>query len=176
MKKFWFLFSTLVFAIGLTACAGETEESSESQNTGSEETATEEGADKEQNVKSAMMQFYMATSKVINENDRDLNAYEASEEEPTSEMKASAEASAKAVVEGLKTIEISEELADQKADLESALEDLTESYQMKAEELAKDAPSLDAANETFTQADEKIGKVFEAVGLNPSSLGTEVNG
>ncbi|PMC40727.1 hypothetical protein CJ195_03180 [Bacillus sp. UMB0899] len=174
MKKLWFLFSALVFAIGLTACAGDTEETTESQNTGSEDAKTEEGADKEQNAKSAMMRFYMATSKAINEHDGDLNAYESAEEEPTAEMKTSAEASAKAVVEELKTIEIPEELADQKADLESAIEDLTASYQTKAEELAKDAPSLDAANETFTQADEKLGKVFEAVGLIPTSLSTEV--
>ncbi|MCM3440190.1 hypothetical protein [Metabacillus halosaccharovorans] len=175
MRKFWFLFSTLVFAIGLTACAGETEESTESQNTKSEDATAEEGTDKEQNAKSAMMRFYMSTSKAINEHDGDLNAYEASEEEPTVEMKTSAEASAKAVVEQLKTIEIPEELADQKADLESAIEDLTASYQTKADELAKDAPSLDAANETFTQADEKLGKVFEDVGLIPTSLSTEVN-
>ncbi|MCV9886988.1 hypothetical protein [Metabacillus halosaccharovorans] len=175
MRKFWFLFSTLVFAIGLTACAGETEESTESQNTKSEDATAEEGTDKEQNAKSAMMRFYMSTSKAINEHDGDLNVYEASEEEPTAEMKTSAEASAKAVVEQLKTIEIPEELADQKADLESAIEDLTASYQTKADELAKDAPSLDAANETFTQADEKLGKVFEDVGLIPTSLSTEVN-
>ena len=174
MRKIWFLFSALVFAVGLTACAGETEESTESQNTGSEDTSAEEGADKEQNAKSAMMRFYMATSKAINEHDGDLNVYEASEEEPTTEMKDAAGASATAVVEEVKTIEIPEELSDQKADLESAIEDLTASYQMKAEELAKENPSLDAANETFTQADEKLGKVFEAVGLIPTSLSTEV--
>ncbi len=176
MSKFWFILSALVFAVGLTACAGETEKPTESQNTVNEETAAKEGADKEQNAKSAMMQFYMATSKVINAEDADLNAYEASEVEPTPEMKTAAEASATAVVEELQTIEIPEELADQKADLEAALNDLTASYQAKVEELKKDAPSLDAANETFMQADEKIGKAFEAVGLNPSSLGIEVNG
>lgn len=176
MKKIWFLLSTLVFSVGLTACAGETEESTESQNTGNEETAAEEGSDKEQNAKSAMMQFYMATAKAINAKDAELNTYEASEEEPTPEMKTAAEASATAVVEELNSIEIPEELADQKADLEAAVEELTASYQAKAEELKKDNPSLDAANETFTKADEKIGKAFEAVGLNPSSLGTEVNG
>lgn len=174
MRKFWFLMSALVFAIGLTACAGDTKEKTESQNTGTEDAKADEGADKEQNAKRAMMRFYMATSKAINEHDADLNVYESSEEEPTTEMKTLAEASAKAVAEELKTIEIPEELADHKADLEAAIEDLTASYQMKAEELAKDAPSLDAANETFAQADEKLGKVFEAVGLIPTSLSTEV--
>lgn len=175
MKKFWFLISVFMLSIGLAACSEESEGTTKEQDTAAGEEATEEGADKEQNAKSAMMQFYMTVSKAINENDADLNAYEASEE-PTAEMKSAAEASAAAVVEGLNGVEVPEELADHKADLEAAIKDLSDSYQAKADELKKDAPSLDAANETFTQGDEKFGKVFEAVGLNPSSLGTEVNG
>ncbi|UHA62060.1 hypothetical protein KDJ21_010660 [Metabacillus litoralis] len=174
MKKFWFLISVLMLSIGLAACSEESEGTTKEQDKAAGEEATE-GADKEQNAKSAMMQFYMTVSKAINENDADLNAYEA-EEEPTAEMKTAAEASAAAVVEGLNGVEVPEELADHKADLEAAIKDLSDSYQAKADELKKDAPSLDATNETFTQGDEKFGKVFEAVGLNPSSLGTEVNG
>lgn len=172
MKKFCFLFSALVLSIGLTACTGDTEGTTEEQDTVNEETS----ADKEQKVKSAMMKFYMSVSQTINAKDADLNAYEASEEAPTPEMKTAAEASATSVVEELKNVEIPEELADQKADLEAALKDFSDSYQAKADELKEDTPSLDAANETFTQGDEKLGEVFEAVGLNPSSLGTEVNG
>ncbi|TXC91318.1 hypothetical protein FS935_10530 [Metabacillus litoralis] len=175
MKKIWFLISTLVLSIALTACSEESNGAKDEKDSTNEE-AEAETEDAAKNAKSAMMQFYMSVSKAINSQDGDLNTYEASEEEPTAEMKTSAEASATAVVAELEKVEIPEQLKDQKADLEAALKDLTNSYQAKADELKKDTPSLEAANETFTKAEDQIGKAFESVGLNASSLGTEVNG
>ncbi|WP_226669554.1 hypothetical protein [Metabacillus litoralis] len=174
MKKLWFLFSALALSFALTACSDDSSEAADDKATGEE--ATKETEDTAKESKSAMMQFYMTVSKAINAQDGDLNTYEASEEEPTAEMKTNAEASATAVVAELEKVEIPEQLSDQKADLEAALSDLKNSYQAKADELKKDAPSLDAANETFTKAEGAISKAFEDVGLNASSLGTEVNG
>lgn len=175
MKKLWFLILTLVLSMALTACSEESNGATDEKEATNEE-AKKETEDAAMNSKSAMMQFYMTVSKAINAQDGDLNTYEASEEEPTAEMKTNAEASAAAVVEELEKIEIPKELEDQRADLEAALKDLTDSYQAKADELKKETPSLDAANETFAKAEDQIGKAFESVGLNASSLGTEVNG
>ncbi|WP_273128860.1 hypothetical protein [Bacillus weihaiensis] len=177
MKKRWLVLSALMLTLALTACSNEGETEGKEEETTATETTNSE--DTEKATKSAMMQFYMTVSKTINEKDGDLNAYEAAvgtEEPPTAEMKASAEAAAAEVVSDLDSVEIPEALADQKADLEAVVQELKDSYQAKADELKKEEPSLDAANETFTSADEKMGQAFESVGLNPSSLSTEVNG
>jgi type II secretory pathway predicted ATPase ExeA len=117
----------------------------------------------------------MKYSDTINQKDADLNAYELSEEEPTPEMKAKASESAEAVAEELKNVQIPKELNKQKADLETALKDINDSYVAKAAELKKEESSLDAANTTFTQGEERLGKVFESLGLGKPSLNKEVN-
>jgi hypothetical protein len=67
------------------------------------------------------------------------------------------------------------ELKDKKADLEAAIKDFAASYQTKADELKKDAPNLEAATASFTQAEEKLGKVFESEKLLPPSIDKQVN-
>ncbi len=168
MKKLWFIFSVLILSIGLTACAdkGENKETAG---------ASEDTADSKTDAKKELMKFYVSITQSINEVDGDLNAYELSETEPTAEMKTKASESAAAVAENLKKIEVPANLKDQKADLEAAIKDLQASYETKAEELKKDAPSLDATNETFMKADEKIGSLFESVDLMKSSINAEVN-
>jgi uncharacterized protein involved in exopolysaccharide biosynthesis len=90
-------------------------------------------------------------------------------------MKAKAGESAEAVAEELKNVQIPEELKEQKADLEAALKEINDSYAAKAAELKKEESSLDAANTTFTKGEEKLGKVFENLGLGKPSLNTEEN-
>jgi hypothetical protein len=170
MKKKWFLLSTLLLSIGLTACAednsGQTEEQEDIKN---------ETTDPTTDAKKALVKFYMKYSDTINQKDADLNAYELSEEAPTAEVKAKAGESAEAVAEELKNVQIPEELKEQKADLEAALKEINDSYAAKAAELKKEESSLDAANTTFTKGEEKLGKVFESLGLGKPSLNTEVN-
>ena len=43
-----------------------------------------------------------------------------------------------------------------------------------AEELKKDAPALDAADEKFAQGEEKIGAAFESLEMNKPSLAKEL--
>ncbi|RFU61140.1 hypothetical protein [Peribacillus glennii] len=165
MKKLWLLGSAFTLALGLAACSDKTEG----------ESAEKETAASEKDLKGSMVRFYGDLTKTINEKDADLNAYELAEEKPTPDMKTKAGESAAAVAEAVKTVEIPVELKDQKADIEAALKDVTDSYQVKADELKKDAPSLDSANETLSQAEEKLGKAFESVKLMKVSLLKEVN-
>jgi hypothetical protein len=89
-------------------------------------------------------------------------------------MKAAASSSAAAVAEEVQKLEIPEELKEQKADMENAVGDIISSYEMKAEELEKDAPALDEANEVFAQGVEKLGTIFENAGLQKPGLAKEV--
>jgi hypothetical protein len=66
-------------------------------------------------------------------------------------------------------------LKAKKADLDSAIKEYAASYQTKADELKKDVPNLDAASASLTQAEEKLGKVFESEKLLPPSLDKQVN-
>lgn len=167
MKKIFLLASVLTLALGLAACSSSSDNAAKKENKGTETAKTD--------LKKPMVKFFMDLSKKINAKDADLNTYE-NAEAPTPEEKQAAITSATAVAEEVKSIQVPTELKSKKADLESALKDIADSYQAKAEELKKDAPSLDAANATFTQGEEKLGKVFTSVKLLKPSLNKEVNG
>lgn len=169
MKKFLILLLAITFAIGLTACSAEKEEAQP------EKKKTEEAAKPAANPKSVMYKFYMNIVRSINEADAELNAYEG-EEDPKAqaELKAAASESAAAVAANVEGLEVPAELEDQKADVEAALSDIAESYKLKAEELKKDAPAFDAADEKFAQGEEKIGDVFESLDMNRPSLAKEL--
>ncbi len=160
-------------ALGLVACSSNDKEQSE-QN---EATVTKVDTKKE------LVKFYMDLGNKINAKDTDLNAYMAKatkedakpEELPTVEDQAKASESAAAVATELNNIQIPAELKDQKTDLEAALKDYAASYQMKADELKKETPVLDAGDDSFAQGEEKLGKVYESVKLLPPSLGKQVN-
>ncbi|MCM3664906.1 hypothetical protein M3204_10850 [Mesobacillus subterraneus] len=171
MKKFWILLSAITFAIGLTACSAEKEAEPEKKETENKE--TEQAAEPAVNPKSVMYKFYMSIVNTINEADGDLNAFEGAEE-PTAEDKAAASASAAAVATKVEGLQVPAELKDQQADLEAALKDIAESYKLKSEELKKDAPVLDAADEKFAQGEEKIGAAFESLEMNKPSLAKEL--
>ncbi|WP_071458693.1 hypothetical protein [Bacillus massilinigeriensis] len=169
MKKFWLLATALVFAIGLTACSGG--EKGEKASEGTKEESKASG----DNVKKSLYKLSMEISKTINDADADLNAFEnAAPEEQTPDMKTKAAESAAAVSSALDKLEVPADLKDQKADLEAAIDEFSASYKAKAEELKKDAPSLDAANETFLKGEEKLGKVFESAKMNKPLLSKEV--
>jgi hypothetical protein len=89
--------------------------------------------------------------------------------------KVKASEAAAAVATELNNYQVPAELNDKKADLEAAIKDFAASYQTKADELKKDAPNLDAATASFTQGEEKLGKVFESEKLLPPSIDKQVN-
>src|SRR5699024_2248787 len=97
--------------------------------------------------------FYLSISKTINAVDGDLNTYEMAQAEETlpegadlQAMKDAAKTSAEETAKAVEGIEIPAALEEQQADIETSLASIKESYGTKAEELAKEAPSFEAAN------------------------------
>ncbi|WP_051633665.1 hypothetical protein [Bacillus sp. UNC41MFS5] len=176
MKKFLLFVSAITMAIGLTACSSNDEAKTDKKET-SEETASKV------DVKKELVRFYMDLSNKINVKDADLNAYVAKatkedatpEELPTAEDRAKASESAASVADELNTYQVPASLKDKKADLDAAIKDFSASYQAKADELKKETPNFDAATATFTQGEEKLGKVFESEKLFPPSVDKQVN-
>ncbi|MEH7306171.1 hypothetical protein [Neobacillus drentensis] len=176
MKKFLVVVSTIMMALGLTACSSN-DEGKTDKTDAKEETAAK--AD----VKKELVRFYMDLGNKINAKDADLNAYVAKatkedakpEELPTAEDRAKASESAAAVAAELNHYQIPESLKDKKAELEAAIKDFAASYQAKADELKKETPNFDAATATFTQGEEKLGKVYESEKLLPPSVDKQVN-
>jgi hypothetical protein len=176
MKKFFVLLFALAMAIGLTACSSNNESKTDKKE------KKEEAAPKV-DVKKELVKFYMDLGNKINAKDTDLNVYVAKatkedakpEELPTAEDRAKASEAAAAVATELNNYQVPAELKDKKADLDSAIKDYAASYQTKADELKKDVPNLDAASARLTQAEEKLGKVFESEKLLPPSLDKQVN-
>ncbi|MGO1060499.1 hypothetical protein ACTL32_15325 [Planococcus sp. FY231025] len=164
-------------ALLLGACSEET-----ATDTTKEETAgTEEAAGSSADMKQEMMRFYMSVPNTINANDADLNAFEAAqadaslpEGEDLQKMKDAAKTAAEKTAAAVEGIEIPETLEDQKGEIEEALALIKESYDMKADELTKEA-SFEAATAKFQEADDKFNGLLEAQELNPSSIQNEVS-
>jgi hypothetical protein len=180
-KKFLLGVSALTLSFGLAACSGTDEAKTEKK-----EEPKKEAAAPKVDVKKELVKFYMDLGNKINAKDAALNAYLAKaakaaapeakpEDAPTAEEKTAASEAAAAVATELNGVQVPEALKDQKADLEGAVKDFAASYQAKADELKKDAPALDAADATFAQGEEKLGKAFESAKLFPPSLGKQVN-
>lgn len=174
MRKFMILLAALLMTLGLAACSSKGNSEANAEKTPSPE-KTE--------VKKEMVKFYLELGNIVNAKNVDLKSYEAdvakAAEDPTvklkPEEKIKASKSATAVADALKKVQVPAVLKDQKPDLEIALKDYKASYQMKADELKKDSPSLDKANAIFKQGDEMLGKVQVSVKLLPASLEKQVN-
>jgi len=167
MKKLLLLLSVAAMAIGLAACSSNSSDSSK-KSTNNTQTSSNT------NIKKEMVRFYMSFTKGINAKDADLNAYELADK-PDNTMKQKASDSAAAVANYLKNVQIPASLKDQKTAFETAIKDLADSYQAKADELKKAAPSLVAANKTFAKGDDEFGNVFLTVKLLKPSLAKELN-
>lgn len=175
MKKLLLIgFSAALF---LGACG--TEEAAEKPAADDKQTAagTEEKAD----TKQELIRFYMSISKTINAADADLNTFEINQAEGTlpegadlQAMTDAAKISAEATSEAVAGIEIPAALEEQTADIKGAFEAIQQSYDMKAEELTKEA-SFEAANEKFLEADETFNVLLEEQELAASSLYNEVS-
>lgn len=175
MKKLLAIgFSAVLF---LGACSEETA----SEETASTDKETEETSQQNTDIKQEMMRFYLSISKTINAVDGDLNVFEVNQAEGTlpegadlQTMKDAAKVSAEEAAKAVEGIEIPSALEEQQADIESAFASIKEAYDMKAEELTKEA-SFEAANAKFTEADENLNALLEEQGLIPSSLLNEVS-
>ncbi|AVD55299.1 hypothetical protein [Heyndrickxia coagulans] len=170
MKKIWFATFSLALVLALGACSGNSGQS---------------GAKKpaKSSTKTALMNFYMNLTNHINAQDRDLNTYEQAiaktdDKPPKTElstMQKEAQSSAENVVKEIKNTKIPSKISSYQSEIKTAVKDLQQSYQMKADELKKTNPSLDAANKKLEQANDELGKVFKKAGLSPASLPNDVN-
>lgn len=172
MKKLLLSLTALTLAMGLAACSSSTIAKTDTQNN---QQADASKAD----VKKELVNFYMNLGEKINEKDVDLNAYvkKASnpDTKPTADDRAKASQSAVAVAAELNSYQVPAGLKDQKADLEKVIKEYADSYQMKADELKKTVPNLDAANAAFAQADQQLGKIFVNAKLLAPTLDKQVN-
>lgn len=175
MKKLWAI--GLSAAVLLTACGEEEATTTEP----AEETAGAETSEGNQDVKQELMKFYMSIPNTINAVDGDLNAFEMSQAEETlpegdelQTMKDAAIASAEEAASAVETIEIPAALEEHQESIESAFTAMHESYEMKAEELTKDA-SFEAANEKFLEADDMLNELLVEQDLAASSIYNEVS-
>jgi hypothetical protein len=179
MKKFLLSLAALTVVFALAACSGSDESKTEEKDTKTTEEAEAPKAD----VKKELVKFYNELATKVNAKDAELNAYVAKasqenpkpEDLPTAEDRAKASESAAAVATELNNTQIPAELKDHQADLEAAVKEYAASYQAKADELKKDAPNFEAADTTFANAEEALGKVFQAEKLFPPSLGKQVD-
>lgn len=176
MKKQWLIALGLALVVAFTAACSNSDSTKSDSKSSSDKTETAS------NAKSDMMQFYMNLVDKINTADQDINAYEsalAADPKPSADelasLKEKAAAAAPNVVANMKEVKIPSGLKDKKSDLEAVLKDLEDSYQLKADELKKDQPSLDDANAKLTSADEALGKLLQGVGLAKASLTNDVN-
>lgn len=175
MKKLWAI--GLSAAVLLTACGEEEAASTEP----AEETAGADTSEDSQNVKQELMKFYMSIPNTINAVDGDLNTFEMNQAEETlpegdelQAMKDAAIASAEEAASAVESMEIPAELEEQQETIESAFAAMHESYEMKAEELTKDA-SFEAANEKFLEADDMLNELLVEQDLAASSIYNEVS-
>lgn len=174
MKKLWAIGLSAAFL--LTAC-------SEEEATEPEETTTStDTSDDTSEVKQEMMKFYMAIPNTINAVDADLNKFEMDqaeevlpEGEELQEMKDAAIASANEAANAVESLEVPETLKDQEEQITSAFSSMRESYELKAEELTKETPSFEEANEKFNEADAQLNELLEELGLAASSIYNEVS-
>lgn len=173
MKKLWAI--GLSAAVLLTAC-GEEEATK-----ATETTAGAESSEESKNVKQELMKFYMSIPNSINAVDTDLNAFEMDqaddilpEGEELQTMKDAAIASAEEAANTVENIEIPAALEDQQEKIEEAFAAMRESYEMKVEELSKDA-SFEAANIKFGEADAKLNELLVEQDLAASSIYNEVS-
>ena len=170
--------SSLLF---LSACGSEepkeTKESKETTDSSNGATASTDNAE----VKKELMRFYMAVPNTINEVDGQLNLFEQQQEEgilpegdELATLKEAAASSAEETSHAVESIEIPETLNTKEEDLQSALEMISESYEMKAAALNEEETSFEAASEKFAEADEIFNSILEEYELIPSSIQNEV--
>lgn len=171
----------LVIGFSAALLLGACSEEAATETPKEEGTGTEEGTGSAADMKQELMRFYMSVPNTINANDMDLNAFETAQAEATlpegedlQKMKDAAKAAAEKTAASVEGIEIPEALQEQKGDIEEALAAIKESYDMKADELTKEA-SFEAAAAKFQEADDKFNALLEAQELNPSSIQNEVS-
>ncbi|WP_273836462.1 hypothetical protein [Guptibacillus sedimenti] len=178
MKKLLSVLSLSMLLI-VAACGSNT--NSESETSGETEQA---------DTKSVLLDFQSEVVSVLKKHNDAIVAYESAKAafhdsetpeadkpstEELEELKGSATEASKATVEGIKGLSVPAELDDSKEEIESAFDDLTQAYTIRAEQADIADPSVqEKALEQFTKFEDKMGKVFEDTGLIKPSFAKEL--
>ncbi|TLS37456.1 hypothetical protein [Pseudalkalibacillus caeni] len=163
-----------------------TDNTEKTDNTGNEDNASEDKGANEEEVKGALLDFQMKLTDTINANDSAIYAFETAktkegEEAPSAEelakMKTEAQDAANKVAEEVKGLEVPSELDAYKEKLSSALEDIAKAYESRAANLS-DEPEAEykEADDLFAAGEEKIGEVYEELGMAKPSLMKDLEG
>ncbi|MEI5906716.1 hypothetical protein WAK64_06550 [Bacillus spongiae] len=169
MKKLWWL-GLASLLIVLAGCAGD-----EKADEGEKDKEKEEAMDDTKvDAEGAVLDLYLSVANDINAQDSALNAVEhAFAEEDPEVLKENKEAAdyaaateaAEKTAEAVRNVEVADDLGDYKEDFQAVLDTLAESYDMKAEELKKEADlNFEAADAKLTEAEEKLNVIFEEAG------------
>lgn len=193
MKKIM-MFAMLFLLVIAAACSQDsegTEENKTEENTeenASEGTEGEEASEEE--LKTALLDFQEEVVTVLQAHNGPFAEFQASkdtfydeeaEEKPTKEeletLKNTAAEEGPKAAEELRAIEVPSELSKYEEELKTALEDAAKSYELRAENLtienAENAQS--EADEMFASFEEKMGKLFEDLGLTAPSFSAELS-
>ncbi len=194
MKKLM-MFAMLFLLVFAAACSQDSEGTEDNNN---EENNTEENASEgsdseessEEEVKVALLDFQDEVVTVLQENNAPFAEFqaakdkfndEAAEEKPTEEeleeLKAKASEAGPKVAEALRGISIPSELSEYEEEIKTALEDAAMSYEKRAENLTIEnvEDGQKEADELFASFEEKMGKVFEGLGLTTPSFSAELS-
>jgi hypothetical protein len=141
--------------------------------------------DKNQEVKSALLDFQLDLKNTINEYDTVLYAFEAakdkekdkpSEEELTNSME-EAKTAIDTISEKVQSLSIDGDLSSHKDELESVLSDFASAYEAWGENInITDDKGQDAYSEKFKEAQEKLNSIYEEEDLEPANLTADVTG
>jgi hypothetical protein len=193
MKKIM-MFAMLFLLVIAAACSQDsegTEENNTEENTeenASEGTEGEEASEEE--LKTAILDYQEEVVTVLQAHNGPFAEFQASkdtfhdeeaEEKPTKEeletLKNTAAEEGPKAAEELRAIEVPSELSKYEEDIKSALEDAAKSYELRAANLtienAEDAQK--EADEMFASFEEKMGKLFEDLGLTAPSFSAELS-
>lgn len=186
MKKL--LSFSMLFLLLLTAACGSNEEQSNGSKQAGEN--NEEQADQTQ-LKSDLLAFQADVVNVLQEQNKPFAAFEsaklkindpevAAEDKPSKEelqnLMGKAKAAGPKAAEAIRAIEVPAELDQYKEDIESALEDAAKSYEKRGDSLTIEVNenAQKEADELFASFEEKMGKIFEDLGLLAPSFSKEL--
>ncbi|MGM7703832.1 hypothetical protein ACSVDE_19175 [Pseudalkalibacillus sp. Hm43] len=191
MKKIM-MFAMLFLLVFAAACSQDSEGTEENNNeeNNTEENASDSEESSEEDVKAALLDFQDEVVTVLQDNNASFAEFQAAkdkfndeeaEEKPTKEeleeLKSKAAEAGPKAAEALRGISVPSELSDYEEDIKTALEDAAMSYEKRAENLTIEnvEDGQKEADEMFASFEEKMGKVFEDLGLTPPSFSAELS-
>ncbi|MRG86160.1 hypothetical protein [Salinibacillus xinjiangensis] len=176
MKKLFLLLSiALVFV--LAACGSSSDENSAEDANASEDT-TEEPSENNKELKSALLKNHMEVANTVRNNYKKINDYVAAlnnEEIKAEELEAlkadAVEAAEKAVsnVDAYTFVKEEGLTDDAKATYEEAIGDVKGAFEAYQSALESDSTDFTTAEEKLAGYTEKVGALFEEVGLSSSA-------